>query len=980
MDQSRRRRISEEEWARHKGTIQRIYVVEDRPLLGEDGLMRTMERDHGFSATKAQYETQLKKKWHFRKYSTKDELFGRVGGSSQISADLFFSERVACRTRDARENARVRSRGIIRQKKAPRTPFELFGPLETQQLTTQSFPLPIRAHEPIQLNLFQVENDLQAALGIPNEMLETPQFPEPGWSTGIGNLPFGLDQMPQSMDVPSLTGGIPSLSEFPFMGVSSEEQPCTNLDILRDSNNYSVFSSISIMEQLDSNILRIAKGRIQGIGRKLSAITWIPNGSYAPEIETVLESQSVEARLIYSVVSSLINRSSAPAQSRRQLISWDPIHKGVLDTIYSQSASQINHILDSIPPLMSQSFQEGMFWSALEAGSTKTVDLILKRGLQLNRVKFRVSNFLYTPLERSSLRRDHKMINLLASHGADPNTFCHANPLALCLESEPEGGTIQQRTMETLSALLKAGAIPERKAVAKMLKFSDPKVLTIFVQEYRGPLFKAYFETGFLPGIHRFAEKETALRATKNVLDNWEALINEHSYTVTGDHTLGNALVSSLAYAVERENFPAIDMLLCTVRPNNECLIRAVRIRSISLIERFLQIGTLPDQFIHIPCFIWDWQIGSQEVTSAIVEAIQIGFTAAVSLFETKGPTLAELWEKSTSKEKLLTASHKSEDKSILLFFLECVSKEAKVKSWGWIELVYEAIKAGNEEIIIRVLGCMQPDPIPEVLDAVIEAACESLNLNWVAIVGDTFTFTRVPREMPSPPPPLLSHINHGRIVYCEDVEFIRCVAKLVHPSYWHRANITGKWGEKFMVKGQPISIITLAILERQEKFIELLIDLGVEIVGTRTKWDIYPPPPSTLSAAILARHSSLIDKLFDLGADPVDDTAFFIAVRQGNLQIVKKLVGLALNTPKKGRRLFDGLALSELLKNNDFDMISVIVSATDCTSLVNDFEKDRNAEGKEPFVSPLGQAILSKHPRSIEILKLFLDHEANPN
>jgi hypothetical protein len=50
MDQRRRTRISEEEWGEHKETIRDLFLKQNNPLLGEDGLMSIMEREHSFFA------------------------------------------------------------------------------------------------------------------------------------------------------------------------------------------------------------------------------------------------------------------------------------------------------------------------------------------------------------------------------------------------------------------------------------------------------------------------------------------------------------------------------------------------------------------------------------------------------------------------------------------------------------------------------------------------------------------------------------------------------------------------------------------------------------------------------------------------------------------------------------------------------------------------------------------------------------------
>lgn len=50
MSQQRRSRIPDEKWEEYKDTIKRLFYEEKKTLEGEDGVISTMARDHGFSA------------------------------------------------------------------------------------------------------------------------------------------------------------------------------------------------------------------------------------------------------------------------------------------------------------------------------------------------------------------------------------------------------------------------------------------------------------------------------------------------------------------------------------------------------------------------------------------------------------------------------------------------------------------------------------------------------------------------------------------------------------------------------------------------------------------------------------------------------------------------------------------------------------------------------------------------------------------
>ena len=50
MNRSRRPRIREEEWESYKSTIKTLFLDEGKAVVGEDGLIKIMSREHGFVA------------------------------------------------------------------------------------------------------------------------------------------------------------------------------------------------------------------------------------------------------------------------------------------------------------------------------------------------------------------------------------------------------------------------------------------------------------------------------------------------------------------------------------------------------------------------------------------------------------------------------------------------------------------------------------------------------------------------------------------------------------------------------------------------------------------------------------------------------------------------------------------------------------------------------------------------------------------
>ncbi|RYP35223.1 hypothetical protein DL767_003889 [Monosporascus sp. MG133] len=60
--------LTTDDWARFKTEIYSLYIVENRPLPGDNGVIKLMDTRFNFKKSKSQYETRLKE-WGFEKYS-----------------------------------------------------------------------------------------------------------------------------------------------------------------------------------------------------------------------------------------------------------------------------------------------------------------------------------------------------------------------------------------------------------------------------------------------------------------------------------------------------------------------------------------------------------------------------------------------------------------------------------------------------------------------------------------------------------------------------------------------------------------------------------------------------------------------------------------------------------------------------------------------------------------------------------------------
>ena len=83
------REIADQGWEDHKNIIKYLYIDLDKKLQGTDGVIETLVAEHGFSASKSQYETRFKK-WGFRKNRDRQQwrdILERAGQATKRKAE-----------------------------------------------------------------------------------------------------------------------------------------------------------------------------------------------------------------------------------------------------------------------------------------------------------------------------------------------------------------------------------------------------------------------------------------------------------------------------------------------------------------------------------------------------------------------------------------------------------------------------------------------------------------------------------------------------------------------------------------------------------------------------------------------------------------------------------------------------------------------------------------------------------------------------
>lgn len=414
-------RISPTEWQHHKKTIQKLYLSEDKSLMGEGGVIEIM-KGKGFSASKPQYEAQFMR-WGFKKKLTRenwhtighiiknrDEL-GRVSYVYAYGARLPINkvkkETARYKTCDRNRECCTKQllpAGIEVQSDNEEDEETILSP-EAQELysnnTSNTWPS-VEPHTlegpwnpaPV-LDLFQPRDPqmfhsrLLADLPTPNTTDRTFQnalF----WNTGLSG----------SYSQPSPFNSCDDVVRHSSLGIS----------ILKKTFSMPM-NTIALFTDLNTPLFREFRALLKDNQPKIFAS--INQMRYLlPSEPNQLQKASVDLVILKQILYLLMNNFAGSDYA-------------VFDTIFEQvrqfSVAHMEDMLNTLPHPYAAALQQSILTIAIKSNISILVEVILRRGLDSNRVTCYFGGEIFTPLGLACKFCHLEVVKVLLRAGADPN-------------------------------------------------------------------------------------------------------------------------------------------------------------------------------------------------------------------------------------------------------------------------------------------------------------------------------------------------------------------------------------------------------------------------------------------------------------------------------------------------------------------------------------------------------------------------------
>ncbi|KAI3324108.1 ankyrin repeat-containing domain protein [Xylariaceae sp. AK1471] len=680
MDNKRRNRIPDEEWELHKETIEQLYLKQDKTLLGPDGVMEIMEKTYNFSASKAQFETRLKK-WEFRKYANSGvwQTLSRVTEgrhAQEKESHVFFRGKPWSQKKVRKEIARYRKdRKIINRSQRPSHESHINSDLIPQ---AQNLPDYITVKTPPSIG---ETSFAPPRASIPPSRAGTPSpgtrrdftFDITGSSATIcqpsssANQFRNLDLFASQLDSfhsspvwPGVDTFLPDSegtcqgnfgSSFAAFDVFESRQPDNaiilderdstymGLTPLRHSNNAIIEGFQSFPDVFMSTISSLSRIRpavqhmIQQFGVPVDLSGFPLQRFCQPSTCELLLKQSPDMRVIHLITSRLINSIDALDALQFPENSADKLFKAGIENIFSSGGNTISELLDSIPAPYCRPLEQGLFCAAVELGAVHIVEVILKRGLNPDNVILNLSEGQFYPLERSCSLLNVDVTRALLDFGANPNKFVSYYPLYDCTQTALRGC---KDLLDIVELLLKAGAKMDPADMLHVVEHCDADILKLLVTGLTSSPYELFISNGIIARILKRYSPDSIIFAVSWILNQ------EYAEGIKDSDVWHEALTASLSNAARQQRGEAIELLLrAGARPNCNCLINAIRSKNIKIVERFLDLGVdanapqLPTTCRSSPS-LQDMELHGMAVVkhTALSTAMMEGFDEAFNLFK----------------------------------------------------------------------------------------------------------------------------------------------------------------------------------------------------------------------------------------------------------------------------------------------------------------------------------------------------------
>ncbi|KAH7067905.1 ankyrin repeat-containing domain protein [Paraphoma chrysanthemicola] len=991
MEHKTRPRIPEADWESHKSTIHRLYVMENKPLTACGGLMDIMSGRYGFSASKSQYETRLKK-WGFRTYS-KGAVIATPRVSDYISLpqgegiDSCSSSKPSQLTRRRRGMQRPQKKRkgndqnpnnpshnrhngnttlAMQQTTAPQhgrhvspllsisaTNYNNYPPFSTAEIPTRVSPI---SHE------HHVSSFMDNASGIFTFSDQFNEFdvpwgnlanntygfnaPEPEYLAWLSKPSDALEILLDDLNVDELVHADVDLSV-----AAPSSWKMTTQDFFKVPD-----FSASVIQVL-KKMLPVAEPTFQSNWLSKDIIVDFPADKFCHSDQLqLLRKQSVDIQAFHMILHRLVDDEDAISALRTPRTNADRLLQAGVEYIFALGPQLLGKLLDRTPYPYDTALQQGLFCAAIEMGAYRALRAILARGFEHNRIfNFGRSQNRY-PLEQSCLRYSVDITRILLESGADPNKESSGHILTYLVRPREEEAVAAK---QILGLLIKHGMEIRPAAAQPIFQDSEPEMLLVMAV----PTFSHTFEGMILSGAfarvlnYTFSD-DSWLPKIRNILEY------DYGDQVRKSEEWNEAMTRSLSAAALRGKIDAVTLLLHVgARPSIDCFVNAVESNDLEVFRRFLDLDLDPNarnsfdrsrlysarsNFLFLP---------SREHT-VLSRCIEMKFKEAFQMLRERG-FLEKAGKNAHSLRLSLIAASKVGDDTLVQDLLSF--QDAGIQA-AMVEAIDAAIIGGHESIIKQLLSAgITPNHTS------LSLAIQNKNSVLAELLVDLVTFRQ--RNLETDWEDIVMEaVNWG------DVKIIRMVVRAGAALNNLTSFDLGCYMDWPPDEDEEVPYrfdtwnatpLVTAILKGDHEVTEFLLSSGAQLNvhdSYMTEEELYCPTMTVLTACILKNDCTLLWELLRKGADPFDNNAILMATALGKVKTVKLLLHAFTKRYSSGARSYGSEALFWAIYTSNMEMLKVLAPSTDASGMVDvpdmtgDFDLQFEFEGG--VRSPLTEAI----------------------
>ncbi|KAH8592207.1 ankyrin repeat-containing domain protein [Bisporella sp. PMI_857] len=1002
-------KISQEEWERHKSAINDLYIVRGLPLdKGAANVAQEMRNVHGFAATEAQYEAQIRK-WEMSKNLKKhewrqilaitDKLESRGFETRvKVSGVLMSVERIKRVRRHVRSNENVharaaediswfQSRGVVIETRKDGEEWSS----ELRQTAPPSIANGDANHDTALDNLMvtSIEPSLVLSRRHTSRNLD--------YSDSFGSNPEFL--LPRSSFTATNDNALyqSNNNDFGYLDYSFESPfPCPNpfafnsppffqlqsytftdwgtFDLTHQADErvaaYNLDSTLAIKSlnsprELVGSILRDAESFTLQISKPLSSIQLPDPEDLLDRLESLLPDNPGEVEsnsgfdlitkdavfdspfhksLLYSIVNGFAGFEGIPLGS-------------VLRILRSQQhiSTQLFESLRTSPPIIAKSLADNLFRAAVEGEDAQVVRVILEtmrntpNAIDPNSIICQMGGRDYTPIEMAAKFRNLEIVTLLAPQ-SDVNKTYGENPygergaLELAVRIS---GTLEQVDQNLVRILLDCRAeirLPLVESIARRAP-DGHALLQMVLPQIEPSVHRDYFgDDSILPDIVKYAENSVADEAIRYIFNLCQQAACEECYS-----DCQNLIEETLTLACLRGNIKLTQYLLDYASATGKDLSAAVRSGNRELINLLLQRGAGMDCEAYCLERLTHskYDPNFRPLTTPLAESIRLKDGDLVQRF-------MDGWNQVTWPdhfEAAICAAAEVGNYSLMQTLLGKMPEEFQERLES---ALYVAIHNDDTEAAFLLLNSgasVEPNDYGLLADENLYGALKRRNKAVVDVILDC-------------------DVNFARTGF-------RCIDAAVQ---WGDARII----QDLILMGAPIdagqdaTALTMAIKSRNKQLVETLLKHGANPNAKASSG------ASPLEAAIISRDHKVLHMLISSGADLADTAAFLYAVKHDKAAL-ESLLSLFVKKYPLGRKGFGAIVLKDAIKRQDAEILRrLLVAKLDTNSFLEATEKEANhfpwPNRSKTMTTLLGFAIQYQKGQCIDLVQSLLRVGADPN